>query len=231
MVVAGWVSRHAGRSGALWGLIFGLFIIVQTRAYTSTYKTQASHDQLAHAYGSDVAMNALIGSERGINTVVGWVDWRFAGILGVLGCIWGLLTSTRLFRGEEEVGHYDLLLAGQTTPSTRRGPSASRPRSRPAGIIRVDGSRGDRHRPISVGRVQFRRRASCFQSRSYRVRPCSLPSALWPANWPAPVGAPRPWPGSSSASRTPSAWWPTRTRACIGWCGRARSGGSRNRGR
>ncbi len=115
MVVAGWVSRRAGRSGALWGLIFGFFIIVQTHAYTSTYKTQASRDQLAHAYGSDVAMNALIGSERGVNTVAGWVDWRFAGILGVLGCIWGLLTSTRLLRGEEEVGHYDLLLAGQTT--------------------------------------------------------------------------------------------------------------------
>jgi ABC-2 type transport system permease protein len=115
MVVAGNVSRRAGRSGALWGVIFGLFIVIQTRAYTSTYKTQASRDQLTHAYASNVAMNALIGSERAVNTVAGWVDWRFAGILGVLGCLWGLLTSTRLLRGEEEVGRYDLLLAGQTT--------------------------------------------------------------------------------------------------------------------
>jgi ABC-2 type transport system permease protein len=115
MVVAGWVSRRAGRSGALWGLVFGFFIIVQTHAYTSTYKTRASRVQVARAYGSDVAMNALIGSERGVTTVAGWVDWRFAGILGVLGCVWGLLTSTRLLRGEEEAGRYDLLLAGQTT--------------------------------------------------------------------------------------------------------------------
>ena len=33
----------------------------------------------------------------------------------MLGSIWGLLTATRLMRGEEEAGRYDLLLAGQTT--------------------------------------------------------------------------------------------------------------------
>jgi ABC-2 type transport system permease protein len=114
-VLARQVARRAARSGALWGLVFGFFIIIQTRAYTSTYKTQASRDQLARAYGSNTAMNALLGSERAINTVAGFADWRFVGILSVLGSIWGLLTSTRLMRGEEEAGRYDLLLAGQTT--------------------------------------------------------------------------------------------------------------------
>ena len=114
-VLARQVARRAARSGALWGLIFGFFIIVQTHAYTSTYKTQASRDQLARAYGSNTAMNALLGSERAVNTVAGFAYWRFVGILSVLGSIWGLLTSTRLMRGEEEAGRYDLLLAGQTT--------------------------------------------------------------------------------------------------------------------
>jgi ABC-2 type transport system permease protein len=109
------VARRATRSGALWGLIFGFFIVVQTHAYVSTYKTQASRDQLARAYGSNTAMNALLGSERAVNTVAGFADWRFVGILSVLGSIWGLLLSTRLLRGEEEAGRYDLLLAGQTT--------------------------------------------------------------------------------------------------------------------
>jgi ABC-2 type transport system permease protein len=114
-VLAGQVAHRAGRSGALWGLIFGFFVLVQTHAYTSTYKTQASRDQLARAFGSNIAMNALLGSERAVNTVAGWADWRFIGILSVLGSIWGLLTSTRLLRGDEEAGRYDLLLAGQTT--------------------------------------------------------------------------------------------------------------------
>ena len=66
-VLAGKVARHAARSGALWGLIFGLFIFLQTHAYTSTYKTQASRDQLARSYGSNMAMNALLGSERAVS--------------------------------------------------------------------------------------------------------------------------------------------------------------------
>ena len=114
-VLARQVARRAVRSGALWGLIFGFFIFVQTHAYTSTYKTQAARDQLARAYGSNTAMNALLGSERAVNTVAGFASWRFIGILGILGSIWGLLMSTRLMRGEEEAGRYDLLLAGQTT--------------------------------------------------------------------------------------------------------------------
>ena len=48
-VLASQVARRAARSGALWGLIFGLFIFVQTHSYISTYKTQASRDQLARA--------------------------------------------------------------------------------------------------------------------------------------------------------------------------------------
>jgi ABC-2 type transport system permease protein len=114
-VLARQVARRAVRSGALWGLIFGFFIFVQTHGYTSTYKTQASRDQLARAYGSNTAMNAILGSERAVNTVAGYADWRFVGILSVLGSLWGLLTSTHLIRGEEEAGRYDLLLAGQTT--------------------------------------------------------------------------------------------------------------------
>jgi ABC-2 type transport system permease protein len=124
-VLASQVARRAARSGALWGLVFGLFIFVQTHSYISTYKTQAARDQLARAYGSNTAMNALLGSERAVNTVAGFADWRFVGILSVLGSIWGLLTATRLIRGEEEAGRYDLLLAGQTTRRRAAGQALS----------------------------------------------------------------------------------------------------------
>jgi ABC-2 type transport system permease protein len=114
-VVGRQVARRAVRSGALWGLAFGLFIVVQTSAYTSQYKTQAARDGLARAYGTNLGLNALLGQARSINTVAGWAEWRFIGILTILGSVWGLLTSTRLLRGEEEAGRLDLLLSGQTT--------------------------------------------------------------------------------------------------------------------
>jgi ABC-2 type transport system permease protein len=123
LVVAGRVSRRAARSGALWGLVFGLFVVVQTLGYVSDYKTQAARDELARAFGTNVGLNALLGQAHDINTVAGWASWRFVGILTILGSVWGLLTSTRLIRGDEEAGYYELLLAGQTT----RGRAGARP--------------------------------------------------------------------------------------------------------
>jgi ABC-2 type transport system permease protein len=114
-VVAVEVGRRAARSGALWGLVFGFYVIVQILAYTSAYKTQAARDQLERAFGTNIGINALIGPARAINTVPGYASWRALGILSLLGAIWGLLTATRLLRGEEEAGRFELLLAGQTT--------------------------------------------------------------------------------------------------------------------
>lgn len=37
------------------------------------------------------------------------------GLLIIVGAIWGLLTATRLLRGEEDAGRWELLLAGRTT--------------------------------------------------------------------------------------------------------------------
>ncbi len=115
LVIARLVSLRAARSGAAWGLVFGLFIIVQTLGYTSAYKTPAARAGLERAYGTNPGLNALLGQAHDIGTVAGWASWRFVGILGILGALWGLLTSTRLLRGEEDAGRYDLLLAGQTT--------------------------------------------------------------------------------------------------------------------
>ena len=114
-VVGVQVLRRAARSGATWGLIFGGYIAVQTLAYTSAYKTQAARDGLVHAYGANVGLNALIGPAHAINTVAGYASWRLLGLLSILGAIWGLLTSTRLMRGDEEAGRSELFLAGQTT--------------------------------------------------------------------------------------------------------------------
>ena len=37
------------------------------------------------------------------------------GVLTIVGAIWGLLTATRLTRGEEDAGRWELLLTGPTT--------------------------------------------------------------------------------------------------------------------
>jgi ABC-2 type transport system permease protein len=114
-LVAGEVARRAGRSGALWGLVFGFYVASSAAGFASLYKTQAARDQLAHSFGSSVGITALVGPARAINTVAGFTVWRSLGVLSLIGAVWGLLTATRLLRGEEEAGRWELFLAGQTT--------------------------------------------------------------------------------------------------------------------
>ena len=40
-------------------------------------------------------------------------------LLVIVGAIWGLLTATRLLRGEEDAGRWELLLTGRTTRGGR----------------------------------------------------------------------------------------------------------------
>ena len=114
-VVALVTARKAARSGVLWGLIFGLAIASSEISYVKIYTNAAQRHALAAAYGSNKAMSALFGPAPQLQTVGGFTAFKISMTLMVLGAVWGLLTSTRLLRGEEDSGRWDLLLAGLTT--------------------------------------------------------------------------------------------------------------------
>jgi ABC-2 type transport system permease protein len=100
----------------LWGYIFGAVVASSALSYTTIYKTQAERDHLAAAFGSNHAASALFGPAPGLQTVAGFTVFKSFLTLSILGAVWGLLTSTRLLRGEEDAGRWELLLSGQTTP-------------------------------------------------------------------------------------------------------------------
>ena len=114
-VVIGQTARKAIRSGVIWGYIFGIAVASSSISYTTVYKTQAQRNALATAYGSNKATSALFGPAPDLQTVAGFTVFKISMTLMILGAVWGLLTSTRLLRGEEESGRWELLLAGQTT--------------------------------------------------------------------------------------------------------------------
>ena len=115
LVVARLTTKKAVRSGALWGLVFGLYVMLQALSYVSTYPTQASRDIVAKTISNGGGINAMMGPALNLGTVAGYTAWKCLGILSVLGAIWALLLSTRLLRGEEDAGRWELLAAGQTT--------------------------------------------------------------------------------------------------------------------
>jgi ABC-2 type transport system permease protein len=131
-VVRALSARKALRSGVLWGYIFGIAIASSEISYVKIYKTPAQREALAATYGTSKAVSALFGPAPQLQTVSGFSVFKIAMTLMILGAVWGLLTSTRLLRGEEDAGRWDLLLCGQTT---RRGATAQTITGLAAGLV------------------------------------------------------------------------------------------------
>ncbi|MGA2528101.1 MAG: ABC transporter permease subunit [Acidimicrobiales bacterium] len=108
-------ALRAVRSGVLWGYVFGAYLATQALAYASSYKSLASRIRLAAEFGSNAGVSALVGPAHDIETVPGFMVWKCLAVLAVVGAVWGLLTGTKVLRGEEDAGRWELLLAGQTT--------------------------------------------------------------------------------------------------------------------
>lgn len=114
-VVARRTAWRTVRSGLLWGVAFGLVVTSSAFSYASAYKTIAQRERLATLFGSNAGLAAINGRAHRIQTVPGYTVWKSFMFLLVVGSVWGLFTATRLLRGEEDAGRWELLLAGQTT--------------------------------------------------------------------------------------------------------------------
>jgi ABC-2 type transport system permease protein len=105
----------------VWGYIIGIVVASSAISYTRIYSTQAERDALARAFGSNNATAALFGPAPDLQTVAGFTVFKSLMTVMVLGALWGLLTSTRLLRGEEDAGRWELLLTGQSTRRSAAG--------------------------------------------------------------------------------------------------------------
>ena len=115
MVVGVRTAARAIRSAALLGYVFGLTVASAALGYASAYKTPGQRNRFAALFGSNAGLAAITGPAREIQTVGGYTVWKCSMFLAIAGAVWGLLTSTRLLRGEEDAGRWELLLAGLTT--------------------------------------------------------------------------------------------------------------------
>jgi ABC-2 type transport system permease protein len=108
-------ARRTVRPAALWGYVFGALVVSSAWSYSTIYRTPAARAALAAAFGSNRTTIALFGPAPHLETVQGFTVLKSFLTLTVIGAVWGLLTATRLLRGEEQDGRWELLLAGATT--------------------------------------------------------------------------------------------------------------------
>jgi ABC-2 type transport system permease protein len=83
--------------------------------YVSAFPTPESRTALVGTLEGNAAFEALFGLIRNIDTVAGYTAYKTMLTLVLLAATWGLLSATRLLRGEEDTGRWELLLAGRTT--------------------------------------------------------------------------------------------------------------------
>jgi ABC-2 type transport system permease protein len=116
LAATGIVARGVQRGALIWGAIFGLMGWVEVTQFGKEYPTAAARAMLVKTMGSNIGLQALFGPSPQIGTAGGYMAAHAVGIFGVIiGGVWGLLAATRLLRGEEEAGRWELVLAGQTT--------------------------------------------------------------------------------------------------------------------
>ena len=85
------------------------FVAVQYRATFDGAVSAASLQALAE----NPAIRTLFGPPVGLDNAGGFTVWRMGTVLAVLVGTWAALAATRVTRGEEEAGRWDLLLAGR----------------------------------------------------------------------------------------------------------------------
>jgi ABC-2 type transport system permease protein len=115
--VAAWSFRRVRTTAVVWALVFGATIASSALTYASTYPTTASRRRLAAVVGVDPGLSVLLGPVRDIGTVGGYTVYKCYVTLTCIGAIWALLATTRLLRGEEDTGRWQLVVAGPLRPS------------------------------------------------------------------------------------------------------------------
>jgi ABC-2 type transport system permease protein len=93
---------------------FGMTIASSALTYVTTFPTLAQRQQLAATTRADAGLAVLLGPIASIETVGGYTAYKCFVFLTTLGAIWALLAATRLLRGEEDAGRWQLVLAGST---------------------------------------------------------------------------------------------------------------------
>jgi ABC-2 type transport system permease protein len=114
-VLARFVARRTARGALLWAAAIGLYTYASAVGFTDLAPTPAARKPFIDALVGNPGLRALMGEPYRIDTVGGFVSWRVTGVISLFAALWGLLTVTRLTRGEEAVGRWELFLAGRTT--------------------------------------------------------------------------------------------------------------------
>jgi ABC-2 type transport system permease protein len=104
--------RLARRGTVVVALTAGGLAALVAVEYRDTFRGAIGASSLM-SLAENPAIRTLFGRPVALDDPGGFTVWRTGTVLAVLVGVWAALTATRITRGEEEAGRWDLLLAGR----------------------------------------------------------------------------------------------------------------------
>jgi ABC-2 type transport system permease protein len=95
--------------------LLGLYALAQVVGYRHAYPTLAERLEFARTFGVNKALQLFYGIPRDLVSVGGYTAWRFGGFGSIIAAVWAVFAAVRAYRGEEEGGRQELVLAGAVT--------------------------------------------------------------------------------------------------------------------
>lgn len=114
-VISRFTARRALQASIGWSLLLGAYFASKSVGFVKAYPTAASRHALLATLGQNKGIDILVGAPHSLETVGGYVAWNCVQFMLLLGAIWGLLLATKLLRGEEESGRWELFVTAPTT--------------------------------------------------------------------------------------------------------------------
>ena len=113
-VLARSVFGRSWKQAVLVGVGFAAVAVSSATAYASTYPTGAERRALAGSLGGGSGLEVVFGEVDRIGSVGGYTAYKSFVFLTTIGAVWAALAVTRLLRGEEDRGRWQLVVATRT---------------------------------------------------------------------------------------------------------------------
>jgi ABC-2 type transport system permease protein len=114
-VIARFVARRSIKGAVAWAVVFGIFVSAKAIGFVDAFPSSAAREKVFGSLGNNIGIEVILGRAPHDSSIGAYVAWNTLIIIAIIGSIWALMLATKYFRGEEDTGRWELLLAGQTT--------------------------------------------------------------------------------------------------------------------
>jgi ABC-2 type transport system permease protein len=109
--------RQALKGAIIVGLISGVQLLVQGVAYQKAYSSAPKAAALARSLANAPGLGFIYGDAHNLlYSTQGYMVYRVLAFMGVVTSVWALMTTTKMLRGAEEDGRFELIRMSTTTP-------------------------------------------------------------------------------------------------------------------